>query len=722
MGRLTLDEHFSYMGDTMTNHRKAWSQRTIESLEHRQMLSASPTSPDTIPSPLAAEKAEDGRDTLVARDDVYQVGLNATLAVSTKQGLLANDLNPGFETLRASLVEPTDAIELAEDGSFVFRSTELGSFSFQYLATDSQGEMSEATLTINVVAEDTRPLDLVKFAQELDNAGVVLYGWSESPFVAEQLALFEDGANDLNYVEAYHPLGVPNDEGLENEIDVVPTWTMPDGTRLTGLQSLEAIATAAQINLDHMRGSRPHLREIETQTVQLNSPLHIPLDAYDPDGDAMRFEVTISNPNVVDTQLIDGSRSLQIETDRFGEMMIYLFEERNPETTGRIIELAESGFYDGLEFHRVIEDFVIQAGDPTGTGTGGSTLPDVEDEYHPDLLYNRDGVFGFAKSNDDTNNSQFFITDEAFPHLDFQHSIMGQLIEGWRAFENISMTPTAALDRPTTPVIMTSLSVVHDHENGLLMLDPEQAGESLVRVVAIDAEGHRTSTEFLVNVVPDEDNSPPYLEDLPEELTIPNDAVTTLQLNVTDVDGDDTPPLFKVFADNGISVTIDQETGLATIVPDPSFTGDVEVNFLVEADGQFRRVTDTETVILHVVATSPEAGSDLNGDGALDGEDVDLLCRTIRSGSHPSSLDFDGDDQVNFQDMHRFLNAGFGSGLGDVNLDGRFDSTDLVMAFERGLYETGSQTAAHVDGDWNCDGEFNSRDLVDAMFYGHYQS
>src|SRR5690606_19222892 len=104
----------------------------------------------------------------------------------------------------------------------------------------------------------------------------------------------------------------------------------------------------------------------------------------------------------------------------------------------------------GLKFHRVLNNFVIQGGDPLGNGTGGSTLGDFDDQFHLDLQHNRTGVLSYAKSADDTNDSQFFITEGPQRFLDFNHSVFGQLVEGETVRQGISNT--AVVDEAGVPV------------------------------------------------------------------------------------------------------------------------------------------------------------------------------------------------------------------------------------------------------------------------------
>ena len=118
----------------------------------------------------------------------------------------------------------------------------------------------------------------------------------------------------------------------------------------------------------------------------------------------------------------------QIETNR-GTIKLELFEEQTPKTCENFIKLAEQGFYDGLQFHRVIADFMIQTGCPEGTGTGGPGYQ-FADEFHPELRHERPGVLSMANAGPNTNGSQFFITHVATPWLDGKHSVFGNVVEG----------------------------------------------------------------------------------------------------------------------------------------------------------------------------------------------------------------------------------------------------------------------------------------------------
>jgi peptidyl-prolyl cis-trans isomerase B (cyclophilin B) len=117
-----------------------------------------------------------------------------------------------------------------------------------------------------------------------------------------------------------------------------------------------------------------------------------------------------------------------IETPR-GVIKIQLFDDKTPRTVENFVTLVNKGFYNGLKFHRVIADFMIQGGCPKGTGTGGPGY-NFADEFHPDLKHNSAGTLSMANAGPNTNGSQFFITHGPTPHLDGKHSVFGKVIAG----------------------------------------------------------------------------------------------------------------------------------------------------------------------------------------------------------------------------------------------------------------------------------------------------
>jgi peptidyl-prolyl cis-trans isomerase B (cyclophilin B) len=132
-----------------------------------------------------------------------------------------------------------------------------------------------------------------------------------------------------------------------------------------------------------------------------------------------------------------------------GAIELELFDEDAPKTVANFRKLSEQGFYDGLTFHRVIKDFMIQGGCPLGTGTGGPGYT-FEDEINDHKIVR--GALAMANAGPDTNGSQFFIvTVDAAPWLDGKHTVFGQVVNGMEAVDAIEATPTDARDRPQDP-------------------------------------------------------------------------------------------------------------------------------------------------------------------------------------------------------------------------------------------------------------------------------
>ncbi len=141
-----------------------------------------------------------------------------------------------------------------------------------------------------------------------------------------------------------------------------------------------------------------------------------------------------------------------------GEMVLELFEDRAPLTTKNFINLAEKGFYDGLKFHRIIRGFMIQGGCPKGDGTGGPGY-EIKDEFHPSLKHNKLGILSMANAGPNTGGSQFFITLAPTPHLNNNHSVFGQLIDGKDVLKDIGNSKTDYNDSPKEDVVINKITI-----------------------------------------------------------------------------------------------------------------------------------------------------------------------------------------------------------------------------------------------------------------------
>ncbi|MFZ5908559.1 MAG: peptidylprolyl isomerase [Chloroflexota bacterium] len=126
----------------------------------------------------------------------------------------------------------------------------------------------------------------------------------------------------------------------------------------------------------------------------------------------------------------------RMETEK-GVMVIELFADKAPKTVNNFAFLSRQGFYESVIFHRVIANFMVQGGDPTGRGTGGPGYK-FEDEFHPSLKHDKPGILSMANAGPNTNGSQFFITHVPTPWLDGKHSVFGQVIEGMDVLMSIA--------------------------------------------------------------------------------------------------------------------------------------------------------------------------------------------------------------------------------------------------------------------------------------------
>ncbi len=142
-----------------------------------------------------------------------------------------------------------------------------------------------------------------------------------------------------------------------------------------------------------------------------------------------------------------------------GKFTIELFEQETPNTVANFVKLAEKKFYNGVIFHRVIDGFMIQGGDPTGTGRGGPGYQ-FADEFHPKLKHNSEGILSMANAGPNTNGSQFFITLAPTPHLDGRHTVFGKVTEGMDVVRKIGKTKTSKPgDRPVVDVVMNNVTI-----------------------------------------------------------------------------------------------------------------------------------------------------------------------------------------------------------------------------------------------------------------------
>lgn len=170
---------------------------------------------------------------------------------------------------------------------------------------------------------------------------------------------------------------------------------------------------------------------------------------------------TIYSQKKKDKKKMNEKQTVAIIQTNMGTIELELFADKTPKTVENFVGLAKKGYYNGVIFHRVIDKFMIQGGDPTGTGRGGESLwgGKFEDEIVPELKHDSEGILSMANAGPNTNGSQFFITLVPTPWLDGKHTVFGKVIKGMDVVRAIGKVQTNQMDRPLKDVVMEKVTI-----------------------------------------------------------------------------------------------------------------------------------------------------------------------------------------------------------------------------------------------------------------------
>ena len=168
-----------------------------------------------------------------------------------------------------------------------------------------------------------------------------------------------------------------------------------------------------------------------------------------------------AKPNKEEGKKMSSPTTVAIIKTNMGTIELELFADKTPKTVENFVGLSEKGYYNGVIFHRVIENFMIQGGDPTGTGRGGESFwgGKFADEIVPSLRHDGPGILSMANAGPNTNGSQFFITLVPTPWLDGKHTVFGKVISGMDVVYAIGKVKTGAGDRPINDVVMEQVTI-----------------------------------------------------------------------------------------------------------------------------------------------------------------------------------------------------------------------------------------------------------------------
>lgn len=301
------------------------------------------------------------------------------------------------------------------------------------------------------------------------------------------------------------------------------------------------------------------------------------------DADPISFTVTSSNPKIM-ARVRTGNYQYKVQvhsddtgatqgqpTPLDGTMEFQMYRDLTPETADFIAGFAQSGYYDDVTFHRVVSNFMIQGGDPAGTGSGSSPFT-YSNEFRPELIFTGRGQLAMANAGYQqaynsgnssylsghytaTNGSQFFVTLGQPRYLDFKHTIFGQLVRGYSTFDEIAAVkvkaqkdtdPNSEVSKPVTAVKMTSHEVTASKTDAILLLSATTTGTATITVTAKNPNGGTATKQYTVTSVVDDTNDPPMLMPI-DPVVAPLGYLPNFRIQAFDLEHDAISTRFPVY-------------------------------------------------------------------------------------------------------------------------------------------------------------------------------
>jgi cyclophilin family peptidyl-prolyl cis-trans isomerase len=424
-----------------------------------------------------------------------------------------------------------------------------------------------------------------------------------------------------------------------------------------------------------------------TPNVPSGKTLYIPVTGSDAAGNPINYSVTSSNGTILTAAVRNtGNVFVTISVANFGDMTFELFGDLTPTTVDTITGLIKAGFYDGLKFHRVAANFVIQTGDPTGTGSGGPGFS-FDDEYNTNAIWSGNGQLGMANSGNDTNGSQFFVTNNNQPrNLDFTKTLFGQLIRGFDVLRAIDAVPTTPANdgQPNTPIFINSVRIVQDTSDAVLQLQSttlNSTGSATITVTATDSVTGEVSAPrtFTANITNDSSNNdPPFLNFIDNQVTSVGVPIT-FGVSGTDIENNQlTFTATEVVPTGGTAhANITVNGTQVTVTPNAGFTGPIQVRIGVTDATHTTPDTEVITVAVGARRITNVVGPAITGTAGTALSNISVATFTDADASAAAG---DYTAQINWGDGH--LNAGTVS----LGANGQFTVTGSNTYVNAGKY------------------------------------
>jgi cyclophilin family peptidyl-prolyl cis-trans isomerase len=360
-------------------------------------------------------------------------------------------------------------------------------------------------------------------------------------------------------------------------------------------------------------GAAPSFPPISDQTVLGGAPSWLGIDGTDADGGPLTYTVSVTNPNLLQATISPASnKSLQMDVAGYGRMTFQLFDDLAPRTTQHIEALVDRGDFNNsadspVKWYRISHygvnntPFVIQGGPSSSV----SSLGQFDDDYNTDLQFTSAGLLAMAKSTDDSNDNQIFVSGSPSRFLDFQHSIFGVLTEGEAVRQAIQESRSTGDGPPPSDIVITNSQIIADTQNAALELKAAEgaSGQSDVTLTVTDGQGNHYSQTFHVNVTPDTSNSAPFLTGTPSTVTGEEDQPLSIQLQA--IDAENNPSFFDASKPAnetaGYTLSVNNATGLVTVTPPFGFIGSFNVQVGVRGLTQTNTNDQFDTQLIHVV-------------------------------------------------------------------------------------------------------------------------